>query len=70
MNRWLPAGVIALLVMSSTAGASEQKLPAGVTCSMVQDYVKAYGRFAAFAWAKLNGYSNAEIREAGKCLGR
>ncbi len=67
MNR--AAAIIAVSLLAAQAAvASEPRLPPGVSCSIVKGYVKAYGRIAAYAWAKLNGYSNAEIMEAKKCL--
>lgn len=44
------------------------KLPAGVSCEFVRSKVAEHGKLVAWAWARLNGYSRAEINEAKRCL--
>ncbi len=58
----------ALLTLSSVALADVPRLPAGVTCETVRVLVAKHGKVYALLWARLNGYSRAEIREAEKCL--
>ncbi len=58
----------ALLTLSSAAFADPPKLPAGITCETVRSLVAKHGRVYAYAWARLHGYSRADIREAEKCL--
>lgn len=66
--------IIACIQLTAAAGttslvaAEEPKLPPGVTCEVVRELVTLHGRLAAYAWAKLNGYSKKEIAEARKCL--
>lgn len=50
------------------AAADDPKLPPGVTCSDVRSNVAQYGKIAAYAWARLHGYSSKQINEAKKCL--
>lgn len=76
MNRddlkiFLYAGLIAaaFLIWATLAHAADPpKLPAGVTCEAVRAKVAEHGRVYAYAWARLNGYSRAEVLEAKKCL--
>lgn len=44
------------------------KLPPGVTCADVRAHVKQWGKLVALAWAKAQGFSRADIREARRCL--
>jgi hypothetical protein len=61
--------VLALaLLWPLTGHAGEPKLPEGVTCSDVRAHVAQYGKIAAYAWARLQGYSSKEIAEAKRCL--
>lgn len=60
--------IAACMVLGAAALADEPKLPAGKTCADVRENVARYGRFVARTWARLNGYTKAEIREAEKCL--
>jgi hypothetical protein len=76
MNRddakvFLHAGIFALcLVLAAAAYAAVDppKLPAGVTCADVRAKVAEYGKVYAYAWARLQGFTAAEINEARKCL--
>lgn len=75
MNRddamvFLRAILIALFVVvaGAAAFADDPKLPPGVTCSDVRANVAQYGEIAAYAWARLRGYSSKQISEAKKCL--
>lgn len=56
------------LLWPLTGHAGEPKLPEGVSCSDVRAHVAQYGKIAAYAWAKLQGYSKAEIEQAKRCL--
>lgn len=77
MNRddrkvFLHAGLIAaaIVICATLAYAADPpRLPPGVTCADVRAKVAEHGKVYAYAWAKLNGYSSAEINEAKKCLG-
>jgi hypothetical protein len=60
--------LIILLLLSTGAMAEEPKLPPGVTCVDVRAKVDQHGQYVAYAWARLNGYSRAQIKEARKCL--
>lgn len=65
----LYAGLIALLlILTAAAFADEPKLPPGITCADVRAQVAQHGEYVAYAWARLQGYSQAQIREARKCL--
>lgn len=57
-----------LLLLMASADAGEAKLPPGITCTDVRARVAEYGKYVAYAWARLHGYSKHEIREAEKCL--
>lgn len=48
--------------------AAEPKLPPGVNCELIRALVVQYGYTKAVYWARLNGYSWAQIYEAKKCL--
>jgi len=50
--------------------ASEPQLPPGVTCADVRAMVLQYGQIAAHAWARLHGFSSAQIKEARKCMAK
>jgi len=58
--------LIAMLLISPAMAAD--KLPDGYTCEAVREKVAEHGWFIAYAWAKLHGYSKAEISAAKKCL--
>lgn len=67
----LVAGLIALAIVigaAAMAHADEPKLPPGITCADVRTKVAEYGETVAYAWARLQGYSRAQIKEARKCL--
>ncbi len=77
MNRddaktFLVAGIVYALVAIIGAGfalaADPPRLPLGVTCEAVRAKVAEHGKVYAYAWAKLNGYSKAEIDAAKRCL--
>ena len=55
------------MLLISPAMAAD-KLPDGYTCEAVREKVAEHGWFIAYAWAKLHGYSKAEISAAKKCL--
>jgi hypothetical protein len=46
----------------------EPQLPAGATCDMIRTQVAVHGYLKAVVWARSQGYSWAQIREAKKCL--
>ena len=66
--------VLALLLAlgSPALGAdtrlSPPRLPPGVTCEDVRTHVRRWGKLVALAWAKAQGFSRVEIREAQRCL--
>lgn len=65
----VPLIVLAFLVLAWLTGArAEPRLPAGVTCADVRAKVAEHGRIYAYAWARLHGYSKAEIEQAKRCL--
>jgi hypothetical protein len=47
---------------------TEPQLPQGVTCEMIRAQVAQHGYARAIFWARSNGYSWAQIKEAKKCL--
>lgn len=69
---FLVAGALYALVALIGAGfalaADPPRLPAGVTCADVRAKVAEHGKVYAYAWAKLNGYTTAQINEAKKCV--
>lgn len=66
---FLHAILIALFItFASAALADDPRLPAGVTCDMVRSRVAEHGRLVAYAWARLQGYSRRQIKEAERCL--
>lgn len=58
-------GVAILLGVSVYKARAEQ-----AHCSQVRVMVASYGHTAALAWARRNGYSEEQIREARRCLAR
>jgi hypothetical protein len=60
------AVLIALFVCFAAAALAGEppRLPAGVTCEAVRAKVAEHGRYVAYAWARLQGYTTAEINEA------
>lgn len=68
MTRVIPLALAFWTYLCIGVVAAEPKLPEGVTCSDVRAHVAQYGKIAAYAWAKLQGYTAQEIREAKKCL--
>lgn len=65
------AAILLLLLGAPALGADPRpppKLPSGVTCADVRAHVKQWGKLVALAWAKAQGFSRAEIREARRCL--
>jgi hypothetical protein len=61
---------LALLMtgIAPAIAADPPSLPPGITCELVRAKVAEHGKIVAFAWAKLNGYSRAEIDAAKRCL--
>lgn len=59
---WLLAAAIAL------AAGDPPRLPEGVTCELVRAKVAEHGRVYAYAWARLAGFTTAQINEAKRCL--
>lgn len=70
MRDWIiPALVaIALVATCTRARADPQRLPPGVTCAAVRAMVAEHGKVYAYAWARLQGYTAAQIAEAKRCL--
>jgi hypothetical protein len=76
MNRddrkvFLHAGLIAAAVVIAATlahAADPPRLPPGVTCADVRAKVAEHGKVYAYAWARLNGYTTAQINEAKKCV--
>ena len=62
--------VAAILVATGlhARAADTPRLPPGVTCAAVRAKVAEHGKVYAYAWARLQGYSKAEINEARRCL--
>jgi hypothetical protein len=60
--------ITAFVFMCVPAFADAPKLPPGVTCEFVRAKVAEHGKYVAWAWAKLHGYSRAEIEIAKRCL--
>lgn len=56
------------MIIAAPCAADEPKLPPGVTCADVRARVDEFGSYVAYAWARLNGYSKTQIKEAKKCL--
>lgn len=63
----LLAAVIVIAATLSYA-ADPPRLPPGVTCADVRAKVAEHGKVYAYAWARLNGYTSAQINEAKKCV--
>jgi hypothetical protein len=76
MNRddrkvFLHAGLIALIVVvgfTLAHAADPPRLPPGVSCEAVRAKVAEHGKVVAYAWARLNGFSKADIEAAKRCL--
>ena len=71
-REWLEifGGALFAFLFLCTVAFAEQpvRLPAGVTCSMVREKVSEHGKVYAYAWARMQGYSSAEISQAKRCL--
>lgn len=71
-REWLEifgGAVFAFLFLCTLAFAADPpKLPAGITCEVVRSKVAEHGKVYAYAWAKVQGYTSAEISQAKRCL--
>jgi hypothetical protein len=67
---WIVPALAALILMATCvmARSDEPMLPAGIACADVRAKVAEHGKFIAYAWARLHGYSRHQISEAKKCL--
>ena len=64
------AALSIMMALGQTAVASEKPtLVHRVSCTVVRFYVAKYSEFAAEAWARSHGASEAEIKAARSCLG-
>jgi len=61
-------GAVLLIATCVKARSEPPRLPAGVTCEQVRAMVAEHGRIYAYAWARLQGYTAAQISEAKRCL--
>jgi hypothetical protein len=69
MRRRIPVLLaLVLLGISLKARAEAPRLPHGVTCEFVRAKVAEHGKVVAYAWARLQGYSKEEIKQAKRCL--
>ncbi len=66
--RVLVFAAVLLLATCWKARADAPQLPPGVTCEAVRAKVAEHGRYVAWAWARLNGYTKADIEAAKRCL--
>jgi hypothetical protein len=57
-----------IALAGAALAADPPRLPPGVTCSDVRAKVAEHGKVYAYAWARLQGYSAAEIQQAKRCL--
>lgn len=62
--------VALIILMGKAHSADAARLPAGYSCADVIENVKRYGYWPALIWARANGFTEAEIREAKRCLAR
>lgn len=60
--RWIVGALVALLLAGTCAAA----IP--LTCEQVRANVQKYGVSTALAWARRNGWTEAQISEARRCL--
>jgi hypothetical protein len=67
MNLWgmLGAIIIAVLLTLPELARGED-----ARCAQVRSGVAKYGQAVAIRWARANGYSAAQIKQARKCLVR
>lgn len=64
------AGCVLLMFAVHARSADAPRLPTGYTCANVIENVKRYGYWASLLWARANGFTEEEIREAKRCLQR
>ena len=62
------AAFVILMPATGARSADSPRLPSGVSCDDVRSNVKRYGERLALWWARANGLTDAEIREAKRCL--
>jgi uncharacterized protein YbaA (DUF1428 family) len=70
MRRLIPV-LLALVLSGHLRQGSCRRLPdlpQGVTCEFVRAKVAEHGKVVAYAWARLQGYSKEEIKQAKRCL--
>jgi hypothetical protein len=64
------AALSILMALGQVATAGERpNLVHRVSCTVVRFYVAKYSEFAAEAWARSHGATEAEIQAARSCLG-
>src|SRR3954466_11089615 len=65
MNLW---GILGAIVIAVLLTVPELARGEDARCSQVRAGVAKYGQAVAIRWARANGYSAAQIKQARKCL--
>jgi hypothetical protein len=65
MNLWGMLGAIVITVLLTVPELARGE---DARCSQVRAGVAKYGQAVAIRWARANGYSAAQIKQARKCL--
>jgi hypothetical protein len=67
-SRWGCVAVICLGLAPEANAAEQSGLIRRASCSVVRFYVAKFSAYAAEAWARSHGASEAEIESARRCL--
>jgi len=66
--RWGCVAAVCLALVSSAQAAERSGLVHRASCVVVRFYVAKFSAYAAEAWARSHGASEAEIEAARRCL--
>jgi hypothetical protein len=67
-SRWGCVAVICLVLAPQAKAAERPGLVHRASCSVVRFYVAKFSAYAAEAWARSHGATEAEIESARRCL--
>ena len=68
LSRWGCVAAICLGLASQAEAAERSGLVHRASCAVVRLYVAKFSAFAAEAWARSHGATDAEIEAAKRCL--
>ena len=67
-SRWISAAAICLGLSAQAEAAERSGLVHRASCAVVRFYVAKFSAYAAEAWARSHGATDAEIESARRCL--